>query len=109
MVSESVRRLGRFIVMILLLRNSLQAGSAAIDASYASHQFLSPYDGFRTQQQRLQPQKRVIVALNHHQMACHIGNAVLLLHSTFLYIASLSKKQRDRLLGPQAGLLLYAG
>ncbi|DBA77840.1 TPA: hypothetical protein ACH3X1_009194 [Trebouxia sp. C0004] len=56
------------------------------------------------QQQRLQLQ-RTMLLLNYRQKACEICSAILLLQSTSLYIASLSKKNRDRLVGQQAGLL----
>ncbi len=91
MVSDSVRRLVLVVIVMFFASNGLHVSiDAAIDVL--------------SQQQRLQLQRTMLV-LNYRQKACEICNAVLLLQSSILYLASLNKKNRDRLVGQQVGLL----
>ena len=90
MLSEGSRRLVLGVVVMVLVSNALRA---RMDAA----------NDLEAQLQRLQLQRTMLV-LDYHQKACQVCHAVLLLQSTLLYIASLSKKKRDRLLGSQAGL-----
>ena len=93
MVSDSVRRLVLVVIVMIFASNGLQVSiDAAIDVL--------------AQQQRLQLLRTMLV-LSYRQKACEICNAVLLLQSTILYLASLSKKNRDRLVGQQVGLLKF--
>ena len=92
MVSDSVRRLVLVVIVMIFASNGLHVSiDAAIDVL--------------AQQQRLQLQRTMLV-LNYRQKACEICNAVLLLQSTILYLASLSKKNRDRLVGLKRVVLL---
>ena len=91
MLSDSVRRLVLVVIVMIFASSGLRV---SIDATI----------DVRAQQQRLQLQRTMLV-LNYCQRACEICSAVLLLQSTILCIASLSKKNRDCLVGQQAGLL----